>query len=484
MSVKMYDVAIIGAGISGTMVAYQLAKYNVKTAVLEAGIDAASGSTRANSAIVHAGYDAKEGTLKARLNVKGCAMMEKITQDLGVHYSRCGSLVIGYTEADLDHIKLLKSRGEANGVPDLEIIDEKRLHEMEPNVSPSAKYALWAPSAGIVCPYDLAYALSDNSKTNGTDFYFEFKVSKIDYDGKFYTLCDGKKKIKAKYTVNAAGLFVDEIAQLLGEKLPFDIIPRRGEYMLLDKAEIKTASHTLFVTPSEKGKGILISPTVDGNIIVGPNANIVDSKLDTSVTEEGLEEIAEGAKVIVPNINLDAVITTFAGVRATPTSGDFYICESEKFKKFIHVAGIESPGLASAPAIGEYVLDILKNCGLELTEREGYIPTRTVDGNCKQFYEMNEEERKEAIQKNPKYAKVLCRCEMVTEGDVIESIHRPIPAHTVDMVKRRTRAGMGRCQGNYCRNKIADLIAEEYNIQLSEVKKFGSKSNILSGKTK
>ncbi|MBO5262170.1 MAG: FAD-dependent oxidoreductase [Clostridia bacterium] len=484
MSITSYDVVIIGAGISGAMVAYQLAKYDVRVAVVEAGIDVASSSTRANSAIVHAGYDAKEGTLKAKLNVRGCEMMEEIAKQLGVHYSRCGSLVIGFTEQDLKHLKLLMARGEVNGVPNLEIIDGKRLHEMEPRVSPDAKYALWAPSAGIVCPYDLAYALCENAATNGTDFYFEFKASKIDYDGEYYTVMDGKKRVRGKYIVNAAGLFVDEIAGMVGEKLPFDIIPRRGEYMLLDKAERKTASHTIFVTPSEKGKGILISPTVDGNIIVGPNANIVESKMDTSVTEEGLEEIAEGAKIIVPSINLDATITTFAGVRATPTNGDFYIQESNKFKNFIHVAGIESPGLASSPAIGEYVLDILKNCGLELRENEEYIPTRTKDGNCKLFYEMDEKERVEAIKQDQRYAKVVCRCEMVTEGDIVNAIRRPIPAHTIDMVKRRTRAGMGRCQGNYCRARIAELIADEYNIQLTEVKKFASNSNLLLRKTK
>ena len=484
MAITSYDVVIIGAGISGAMVAFQLAKYNVNVAVVEAGIDAASASTRANSAIVHAGYDAKEGTLKAKLNVRGCEMMEGIATQLGVHYSKCGSLVIGYTEKDLKHLKLLMARGEVNGVPNLEIIDSKRLHEMEPRVSQEAQFALWAPSAGIVCPYDLAYALCENAATNGTDFYFEFKASKIDYDGEYYTVMDGKKRVRAKYVVNAAGLFVDEIAGMLGEKLPFDIIPRRGEYMLLDKAEHKTASHTLFVTPSEKGKGILISPTVDGNIIVGPNANIVDSKTDTSVTEDGLEEIAQGARLIVPSINLDATITTFAGVRATPTSGDFYIQESNKFKNFIHVAGIESPGLASSPAIGEYVLDILENCGLELSEREDYIKTRTKDGNCKLFYEMSEAERVEAINRDPRYAKVVCRCEMVTEGDIVNAIKRPIPAHTIDMVKRRTRAGMGRCQGNYCRSRIAELIADEYNIQLTDVKKFSSNSNLLLRKTK
>ena len=484
MSKKCYDIAIIGAGITGAMIAYQLAKYNARVAVLEAGIDVASGSTRANSAIVHAGYDAKEGTLKALLNVKGCEMMEGITTQLGVHYQKCGSLVIGFNSRDLKELEKLKARGVANGVKDLRIIDKADLHEMEPNVSKDAKYALYAPTAGIVCPYDLAYAVSENAAINGTDFYFEYKVDNIEYDGEDYTLFAEGKSVKAKYVINAAGLYVDEIAKMIDDDLPFEIIPRRGEYMLLDKSEIKTASHTIFVTPNEKGKGILVSPTVDGNIIVGPNANIVDSKADTGVTEEGLDEIAAGARVIVPQINLDAVITTFAGVRPTPTSGDFYIQESEKCKNFIHVAGIESPGLASAPAVSEYVLDILKSIGFKLRKKRNYIPTRTKDGNCKLFYEMTEQERKEAIEKDPRYAIMVCRCELVTEGDVVNAINRPIRAQTVDMVKRRTRAGMGRCQGAYCRNRVAELIAKELDIDISEVKKFSQNSKLLLGKTK
>ena len=292
MSNKSYDVVIIGAGITGTMTAFQIAKYNLKCAVLEAGIDVASGSTRANSAIVHAGYDAKEGTLKALLNVKGCNMMKDITTQLGVHYKRCGSLVIGFTPRDLEELEVLKARGEQNGVEGLRIIQKAELHKMEPNVSKDAKYALYAPSAGIVCPYDLAYAVAENSASNGTDYYFEFKVDKIEYDAELYTIYAGDKCVKARYVVNAAGCYTDEIAKLIGDDLPFEIVPRRGEYMLLDKSEKQTAKHTIFVTPNEKGKGILVSPTVDGNIIVGPNANIVDSKADTGVTEEGLDEIA------------------------------------------------------------------------------------------------------------------------------------------------------------------------------------------------
>lgn len=484
MSIKSYDVVIIGAGITGTMTAFQIAKYSLKVAVLEAGIDVASGSTRANSAIVHAGYDAKEGTLKALLNVKGCDMMENITSQLGVHYKKNGSLVIGFNARDLEELKKLKERGETNGVKGLCILNRSELQKMEPNVSKDAKYALYAPSAGIVCPYDLAYAVAENSKTNGTDYYFEFKVDKIDYDGDYYTICAGEQRVKAKYVVNAAGCYVDEIAKMINDDLPFEIIPRRGEYMLLDKSEGKVAKHTIFVTPNEKGKGILVSPTVDGNIIVGPNANIVDSKADTSVTEDGLDEIAKGARIIMPGINLGAVITTFAGVRPTPTSGDFYIKESEKCKNFVHAAGIESPGLASAPAVSEYIVEILKNAGLSLRKKRKYIETRTPKGNCKIFYEMTEEERKEAIKNDPRYAKMICRCEMVTEGDIVDAINRPIRAKTIDMVKRRTRAGMGRCQGAHCRTKVAEIIARELNIDISEVKKFSSNSNLLLGKTK
>lgn len=480
----LYDVVIIGAGISGTMCAYMLAKYDLSVAVLEAGEDIAAGSTRANSAIVHAGYDAKEGTLKALLNVRGCEMMEGIAKSLDVHYQRCGSLVVGFSSKDREHIELLKKRGEANGVKELRIIEADELHSMEPYVSKDATCALLAPTAGIVCPYDLAFAVSENAVTNGARFHFDFKVDRIEKTDNGFAVSAGEKTIKGKYVLNCAGLYCDEVASLAGDPLPFEIIPRRGEYMLLDKAESFIASRTLFVTPSEKGKGILVSPTADGNIIVGPNANIVEEKSDTSVTYEGLDEIAEGARLITPDINLKANITSFAGVRPTPSSGDFYIQPSSKIDGLIHVAGIESPGLASSPAIGEYVVEILKKCGLKMKKRKNYIKTRSRTGNYKLFCDMTNEERAEAIEKNPAYAKMICRCENITEGDILNAIHRPIPAHTVDMVKRRTRSGMGRCQGGFCRTRVADIISRELDIPLSEIRKFTKNSKILYGKTK
>ncbi|MBO5212136.1 MAG: NAD(P)/FAD-dependent oxidoreductase [Clostridia bacterium] len=479
-----YDVVIIGAGISGAMCAYKLSKYKLNIAVLEAGIDVAAGSTRANSAIIHAGYDAKEGTLKAKLNVKGCEMMQELTDALGVHYKNCGSLVVGFDDYDREQIEILKKRGETNGVKGLRILDKRELHKMEPNVSPSAVCALFAPTAGIVCPYDLAFALSENAATNGAEFYFNFKVSSIEKTDNGYAVSDGNDTVCGKYIISATGIYCDEIAKMIDDPLPFEIIPRRGEYMLLDKAEGKTTQRTLFVTPNENGKGILVTPTADGNIIVGPNANVVDEKGDTSVTIEGLEEISEGARRLVPNINLGAMITSFAGVRPTPSTRDFYIQESEKCKNFIHVAGIESPGLASSPAIGDYVVDILKKCGLKLVEKPDYIPTRSKEGNFKLFYDMTDKERKAAIEKNPLYAKVVCRCENITEGDVVNAIHRPIPAYTSDMVKRRTRSGMGRCQGGFCNTKVAEIIARELGIPVDQVQKFGKNSNILCGKTK
>ena len=446
MSKKVYDVAIIGAGIVGTMTAFYLSKYNVNAVVLEAGIDIASGTTRANSAVIHAGYDAPEGSLKAKLNVKGAKMVGPIAKQLGVHYKKCGSLVLGYNKKDLNQLKILLVRGKKNGVRGLEILTQSQLRKMEPNVSRDAKYALYAPSAGIVCPYDLAYALGENSCTNGVDYIFEYKVDKIEKNQRNYLLYSNNR--------------------------------------VLDKCEGKVVTHTLFVTPSEKGKGILVSPTVDGNVLVGPNANVVESKADTGVTVEGVREISEGARGIVPSINLNTVITTFAGVRSTPTSGDFYIQESKKFPRFVHAAGIESPGLASSPAIGEYIIKILDRAGLKMEEKEDYIPTRTKDGNCKLFMDMTESEKRNAVRKDPHYAKIVCRCEMVTEGDIINAIKRPIPAHTIDMVKRRTRAGMGRCQGGYCRAKVAEIIARELNIKISDVKKFTSNSNVIGGRTK
>lgn len=493
---KIYDVVIIGAGITGAMTAYALAKYDLEVAVLEAGEDVASGTTKANSAIVHAGYDAKPGTLKARLNVEGCAMMPKIAQTLGVHYRQCGSHVVAFDDEDVEMLRVLKSRGELNGVHGLKIISADELRIDVAGVSDKAAASLFAPEAGIICPYDLAVAACENAASNGTDFIFNFKVAEIhDYLGVWAvstrqgaTLCAddcaSSDTVFARYIVNAAGLYAVDIAQIAGEdSFPVKIIPRRGEYMLLDR-DAHITDRVMFACPSKAGKGILVAPTVDGNTIVGPNAREVDDPRDTDTCAAGLAEVTEGAKRLMPDVNLRAVITSFAGVRATPDTGDFYIKVSEQLHGIIHAAGIESPGLASSPAIGEYVAGLLGEAGLELKTRENYVACRTKEGNHKRFRDMTDDEKAAAVEKDPSYGRIICRCETVTEGDILAAIHSPVGARSLDAVKRRVRAGMGRCQGGFCSPRTAALLSRELNVPLDSVTKKGEGSELLFGKTK
>ncbi len=481
---KTYDIVIIGAGVNGCMLAYKLAKYKLDIAVIEAGSDVASGATRANSAIVHAGFDAANGTLKAELNAKGCAAMAELAHRLDVPYKNNTSLVVAFGAEDEEMLKVLLERGRKNGIPGLEIISRERLNELEPNISPDATAAMLAPTGGIICPYELTIACAENAAINGVDFFFDSRVDKIESADGIVKVFAGELEIDARYAVNSAGVHSAELARLVDPDFAIDIIPRRGEYMILDKAEGRTCSATLFACPSREGKGILVSPTVDGNILVGPNAHKVDPD-DASTTAEGLDEISKGAKRLVPGINLRAVITSFAGVRPTPTTDDFHIEPSAKAANFLNMVGIESPGLASSPAVADYAKDKLAAMGLELIEREDHKPFRTANGHKeKPFRELSEEEKVERCKREPAYGKIICRCETVTEGDILDAIHRPIPARTIDMVKLRTRAGMGRCQGGFCSPRVAELISVELGIPLEEITKRGGESKLLFGKTK
>ena len=481
----MYDIAIIGAGVTGAMTAYYLSKYEGKVAVLEAGSDVASGTTKANSAIVHAGFDAKPGTKKAALNVKGCAMMEALTERLGVHYKKCGSYVLGFSEGDRERLEELKARGEANGVPELSILSGEELRAKEPTLSEEVKWALHAPTAGIVCPYDLTLALAENAASNGTEFYFDFPVRTVRREGDSYVLSDGTREVSARYVVNAAGLASAEVAGILGEKdFPVTILPRRGEYMLLDRAEGSFVTATMFVLPDERGKGILVSPTVDGNLIVGPNAQLVEDREDRSTTDAGLAEIAAGARRIAPGVNLRQVITSFAGVRSTPSTGDFYLEISSQCPHVIHAVGIESPGLASSPAVGEYIVSLLRQDGFALAPKENCVEERRPGGNRPLFRDLTAAEKQARIEEDPAYGKIVCRCETITEGDILDAIRRPVGARNLDMVKRRVRAGMGRCQGGFCSPRVAELLASELKVPLSTITKTGGGSYLLTEKTK
>lgn len=473
----IYDVLIIGAGVTGVMTARLLATKNCSVAVCEAECDVAMGATRANSAIVHAGYDCKPDSLKAKLNVRGNRLMKELCAQLGVAIRGVGSHVVAFSEEDVKKLRELHERGLANGVPDLRILSKEELRKMEPNVSDKAVASLWAPTAAITCPYGICIAAAENAALNGVDFYFNFRVAGASQIGGVHYISDGKNEIAARYVVNCAGVHSDEIAEILGENdFPINVTPRRGEYIVMDKTCGKTANSTLFVCPSARGKGILVSPTVDGNLLVGPNAYPIDDPDDKSTTAEGLAEIIAGAKRLIPSIDVRNAITSFAGVRSTPNIYDFYIRISEQLPRVIHAVGVESPGFASSPATAEYLVDLLQDAGLVLTDREDYVPTRRADGNHKFFNEMTPEEKAEAIRRDPAYGKIVCRCEIVTEGDLTDAIRSPIPAVTIDMLKRRTRAGMGRCQGGFCSTRAAVLIAENTNVPLEQVTKSGGDS--------
>ena len=473
----IYDVLIIGAGCTGVMTARLLSEYNCSVAVADMASDVATGATAANSAIVHAGYDAKSGTLKAKLNVRGNRLMKELAAQLGVELKNVGSHVIGFGDSDLVHLKELYKRGVDNGVEGLEIISGDKLREMEPNVSAKATASLWAPTAAITCPYGITIAAAENAATNGVHFYLNFKVTDASTAGDVHYVTDGVNTIAAKYVVNCAGVHSVEVAKILGENdFPISITPRRGEYMILDKSCGDIAHSTLFVCPSSRGKGILVSPTVDGNIIVGPNAYPISDGDDKRTTAPGLNEISEGARRIMPSINLRNVITSFAGVRPTPDIYDFYIKHSEQLKNVIHAVGVESPGFAASPATGEYLVSLLEEAGLKLEKKDNYIPTRRADGNHKQWNRLTDEEKAEACKLNSAYGKIICRCETVTEGDILDALTSPIPAVTVDMMKKRLRAGMGRCQGGFCSPRVADIIAQHTGKSLDEVTKNGGDS--------
>ena len=474
----MYDVAVIGAGVVGGMIARKLSQYRLKVIILEKAHDVACGATKANSAIVHAGFDAKEGSLKALLNVKGSEMMAQVTKELGVKYINNGSLVIGFNAEDEKTINELYDRGCKNGVKNLEVIGKKRLKELEKNISDNVTCALYAPTGAIVCPYELAVAAIGNAMDNGADLKCNFKVEDIKNNNGIFEIKSENETVEARFVVNAAGLFSDEISALAGDDT-FKINPRRGEYILLDKECGNLVSHTIFRTPSKMGKGILVSPTVDGNLLLGPTSVDIDDKDDNSTTAGGFELIIKEAAENVDGIPFGKAITSFCGLRATGSTGDFIINTPQK--GFVNAAGIESPGLSASPAIAEYVTELLAKEGLELVSDESYNPIRKA---MHAFREMSIEEKNAVIKENPSYGKIVCRCETVSEGEIIEAIRTNPKPTDLDGVKRRTRAQMGRCQGGFCGPYIVELLAKEMKVPYEAVTKFGGESYINVSKTK
>lgn len=469
----MFDVTIIGSGVTGAAIARELSKYNLKTCVIEKEIDVASGTSKANSGIVHAGEDPIPGTLKAKMNVIGNAMFDKLQEEIDFPFKRNESLVLCFDEKDIGKLEELRQRGLKNGVPDtMEILNREEALKLEPNLSEHVVAVLRLPTGGIVSPYEFNIALAESAAMNGVEFKFETEVTNIEKKENRYVLKTNKGDIETRVVVNAAGVFGDKINNMVSEK-KYHIIPRKGEYLLFDKIVGDMVQRTIFQLPTKMGKGVLVTPTADGNLLLGPTSVDVEEKDDFGTTRAGLDTVAEKAKLSIKEIPMRQVITSFAGLRAHEQNGDFIIGEAEDAKNFINAIGIESPGLTSAPAIGEYVRKIIVE-KLNPEENKNFNPIRK---DIPKFREMTNEERKEVIKENPHYGKIVCRCEVVTEGEIREAIKRG--AKTVDGVKRRTRAGMGRCQSGFCSNRIVEILAEELGIKRNEVTKFGGNSKIL-----
>lgn len=475
---EIYDVLVIGGGVVGGTVLRELTKYRLRVALAERGSDVCMGQSRANSGIVHAGFDAKPGTLKAKFNVRGNELMYPLAEELGVKCVKNGSLVVAFSAEEEEALRTLLARGEQNGVKGLSILSREELLAREPNVSPAARSALYAPTGGIVCPYSLTIAAVGNAMDNGAALYLGFDVVNIKRGEYFTAAARDGRKISARLIVDCAGLSSGEIARLAGDE-SVRVHGRRGEYLLLDRECGAHVSHTMFFAPTEKGKGILVSPTADGNLLLGPTAEETEDGC-TDTTAAGLAAVSEKAKIMCPSVPLGGTITSFAGVRAYSEEHDFILRESDRVRGLILCAGIESPGLTSAPAIAEYVAETLVGAHFPLEKNPSFRGKREPHD----FKDLSAAEKNAKIKEDPRYGTVVCRCEQVTEGEIVRAIHENPPATTVDAVKRRTRAGMGRCQGGFCQPHVAEILARELGVPFEEVTKCGEGTKLVSGVTK
>lgn len=474
----MEDIIIIGAGVSGCAIARELSRYRADILVLDQEEDVCCGTSKANSAIVHAGFDATHGTLMAKLNVQGSRMMPALAKELDFAYDPCGSLVVCLSQADRPRLEALYQNGVANGVEGLRIVEREELLAMEPNLTDAAVAALWAPTGAIVCPFGLTFALAENAAQNGVRFQFDTAVTGVRAIDGGWQVETSRGPLQAKVVVNAAGVYADELHNMAAPGDPMRIIPRRGEYLLLDHAAGDHVRHTVFQLPGQYGKGVLVTPTVHGNLLVGPTSVDGADKEGTATTAAGLEEVRAKAGRAVKDLPMRQVITSFAGLRAHEVRHDFFI--GQVAPGFVDCAGIESPGLSSAPAIGVMVAGIVAGI-LPLAPKPEFEPRRKGILDPKT---LSVEERAELIKKNPAYGQIICRCETITEGEILDAIHRVPGARSLDGVKRRTRAGMGRCQAGFCSPRVMEILARELGRPLAEITKAGGASRIIVGANK
>lgn len=475
----MVDVVVIGSGIMGASVARELSKYNLDVVVLDKENDVSNGTTKANSAIIHAGYDAANGTLMAKYNALGNAMFEGLCKEIGAPFRRCGSYVLAFTEEERPHLEKLYDRGVKNGIPGLEILEGAEVLKREPNLNKDVVAALYAPTAGIVGPWEFTIKMLENAVENGVKVQLNSEVTGIEKIQGGYKVITTNGEYSTKTVINAAGVFADKINDMVSNK-HFNIIPRKGEYFLLDKTQGTLVNSVIFQCPDAMGKGILVSCTVHGNLITGPTATDVDDKEDVGNTLPELDKIRKNAVKSVPTVNFRDNIRNFAGLRAESDTGDFIIGEAEDAQGFFNIAGTKSPGLSSAPAIGvDVAAMVVERLGNPAKKEEFKKNKPQIH-----FMELTPEEKAEVIAKDPRYGRIICRCESITEGEIVDAIHRTLGAVTVDGVKKRCRPGMGRCQGGFCGPRVQEILARELGKKLDEIVLDKKGAYILTGETK
>ena len=472
----IYDVIIIGAGVIGAMAARELSKYQLKVCLLEKENDVACGASKANSGIIHGGYDPEPGTLKAKMNTEGIELLYEAAKQLHVPYKNNGSLVLAFSEKEDETVLELYERSKINGIAGISVISGNQARAIEPNLSDKVTSALLVPNAGIICPYALTIAAVGNAMDNGVELKRNFAVAAIEKAAQGYTVSakDGQS-VTGKFVLNCAGGYSDQVAAMVGDD-GYTIVPRAGEYLLLDKTEGSRVSHTIFQVPSEEGKGILVSPTADGNLLTGPTAAKVATPDSKEITPEGIEQVQRLAAKSVPSVNFRQVITSFTGVRSSGTTGDFIIEPSKKAPGVVHLVAIESPGLTCCVAIARYAVEKLRGEGLALEAKAVWSAERE---DTHAFRDMTDEEKDAFIKKNPDYGRIVCRCEQISEGEIRDAIRRNPQARDMDGVKRRTRSGMGRCQGGFCGPYVMRLLAEELGIPMEQVTKNGGDSRMV-----
>ena len=468
-----YDVIIVGAGVTGCAVARLLSRYEGSIAVVDRGYDVAEGASKANSGIIHAGFDAKPGTLKAKLNVEGAKMYPALCEELGVPYTQTGALVIGFTDEDRRTLEKLVQQGADNGVEGACLLEKEQVLALEPNTNPEVLCALYAPTSGLTSPYEMTFALADHAAVNGVEFLLGQEVKTVAQQDGLWQMVTAQRTYTCRILINCAGVGSAAIHnQMCNDTL--SITPRRGQYYLMDKTAQLPFQMTMFQCPSAMGKGVLVSPTVHGNLLLGPSAEDIPDDRDVSTTAEGLAFVLEKSRLTWPEANIRGTITNFSGIRAHEEHGDFVIGKAAPHA--YETVGIESPGLSAAPAIAEMLVDIIAR-EEDLKEKETWLP---LPKRKKPFYEMSNRERAEAVAEDPAYGNLICRCEVVTEAEIRQAIRRPVGATTVDGVKRRTRSGMGRCQGGFCSPAVVRILSEELGIPMEQVTKSGGGSYLLT----